>query len=202
MNIRVWNCRGLEILRTGKELGDTIQAKDPSVVFVAKTLADEARLDRVVQEIEVQDKSLWMGIWSLYVLSKIKSFIWLACRKSLSTKQNLVRWTIINDPHCIRCCETKEHSIYAIWSCLLLDTVWLNTHLWACRISKQFLDFRELLSWIMQNHQQPVLFAFMAWAIWTNSSQTCLHFPCCNLQQLIQECEQPRALWILHRRLW
>ena len=184
MNLRVWNCRGLGILHTGKELGDTIQAKDPSVVFVAKTLADEARLDRVVQEIEVQDKSLWMGIWSLYVLSKIKSFIWLACRKSLPTKQNLVRWTIINDPHCIRCCETKEHSIYAIWSCLLLDTVLLNTDFWACRISKQFLDFRELLSWIMQNHdhQQPVLFAFTAWAIWTNRSHTRLHLPCCNLQ--------------------
>ena len=134
MNLRVWNCYGLGILHTGKELGDTIQAKDPSVVFVAKTLADEARLDRVVQEIEVQDKSLWMGIWSLYVLSKIKSFIWLACRKSLPTKQNLVRWTIINDPHCIRCCETKEHSIYAIWSYLLLDTVLLNTDFWACPI--------------------------------------------------------------------
>lgn len=76
----------LGILRTGKELGDIIQAKDPSIVFIAKTLADEARLDRVVQEIEVQEKNLWKGIWSLYALNKIKSYIWLACQKSLPTK--------------------------------------------------------------------------------------------------------------------
>ena len=160
MNLRIWNCRGLGILHTGKELGNIIRAKNPFVMFIAETLADEARLDRVVQEIEVQDKSLWMGIWSLYVLNKIKSFVWLACRKSLPTKQNLVRQTIIDDPYCNRCCETKEHSLHAIWSCPLLDTVWLNTNLWACQISKQFLDFRELLSWIMQNHQQSILHAF------------------------------------------
>jgi len=48
MNLRVWNCRGLGFLRTGKKLGDIIQAKDPSVVVIAETLANEARLDRVV----------------------------------------------------------------------------------------------------------------------------------------------------------
>nr|POF08665.1 hypothetical protein CFP56_04785 [Quercus suber] len=65
----------------------------------------------------------------------------------------------------------------------------------------------------MQNHKQTVLFAFTAWAISTNRSQTRLHLSCCNLQQMIQECEQrlaeflninqhpqlnrpqPRALW-------
>ena len=153
MNLKVWNCRGLRILSTGKELGDIIPVKDPSVVFIAETLANEARLYRGVQEIEVQDKSLWLGIWSLFVLNKIKSFMWLGCRKSLPTKQNLVHWTIIDDPYCNRCYETKEHSLHAIWSCPLLDTMWLNTDFWACQISKQFLDFRELLSWIMQNYQ-------------------------------------------------
>ena len=135
-------------------------------------------------------KGLWIGIWSLFTLNKIKSFIWLACQKSLLTKQNLVRWTIIDDPHCNRCCEMKKHSLHTIWSCPFLDTLWLNTDFWACQISRQFLDFKELLSWIMQNHQQLVLFAFTAWVIWTNRSQTRLHLPYCNLQQLIQECEK------------
>ena len=45
MNLKVWNCRGLRILSTGKELGDIIPVKDPSVVFIAETLANEARLD-------------------------------------------------------------------------------------------------------------------------------------------------------------
>ena len=33
----------------------------------------------------------------------------------------------------------------------------------------------------------------MAWAIWTNKSQTHLYLPCYNLQQMIQECEQRLA---------
>ena len=45
MNLIVWNYRRLGNLRSGKELGDIIRAKDPSVVFLDKTLIDEARLD-------------------------------------------------------------------------------------------------------------------------------------------------------------
>ena len=45
MNLIVWNCRRLGNLRSGKELGDIIRAKDPSVVFLDETLIDEARLD-------------------------------------------------------------------------------------------------------------------------------------------------------------
>ncbi|XP_075665671.1 uncharacterized protein LOC142635397 [Castanea sativa] len=48
--------RGLGNLRTGKELGDIIRAKDPSVVFIAETLTDEARLDRVLQNIDFDKK--------------------------------------------------------------------------------------------------------------------------------------------------
>ena len=44
MNCLVWNYCGLRNLRIRKELGDLIQAKDPSIVFIAETLADEARL--------------------------------------------------------------------------------------------------------------------------------------------------------------
>ena len=37
MNLLMWSCRGLGNLRTEKELGNIIRAKDPSVVFLAKT---------------------------------------------------------------------------------------------------------------------------------------------------------------------
>ncbi|XP_065630503.1 uncharacterized protein LOC136067946 [Quercus suber] len=56
MNCLVWNCCGLGNLRTGKELGDMIQAKDPFVVFLVETLADEARLDTVQQSIDYEHK--------------------------------------------------------------------------------------------------------------------------------------------------
>ena len=47
MNCLAWNYRGLGNLRTGKELVEIIRAKDPSVLFLAETLTDEARLDTV-----------------------------------------------------------------------------------------------------------------------------------------------------------
>ena len=45
MSLLVWNCRGLRNPRTVRELGDYIQAKDPTVVFLAETWTDDARLD-------------------------------------------------------------------------------------------------------------------------------------------------------------
>lgn len=52
MSFLVWNCRGLGNLRTGRELVEIIQAKDPSIVFLVETLIDEAKLDTVQQNIE------------------------------------------------------------------------------------------------------------------------------------------------------
>ena len=52
MSIIVWNCHGLGNLRTGKELEVMIQAKDPSIVFLAETWVDEARLQEIKHKIE------------------------------------------------------------------------------------------------------------------------------------------------------
>ena len=47
MSCLIWNCRGLGNPCTGNELADIVRAKDPSVVFIAETWADEARLKDV-----------------------------------------------------------------------------------------------------------------------------------------------------------
>ena len=47
MNLLCWNCRGLGNRPTVQELGDIVQAQDPSVVFLAETLLDEARLGSI-----------------------------------------------------------------------------------------------------------------------------------------------------------
>ncbi|XP_030964467.1 uncharacterized protein LOC115985690 [Quercus lobata] len=52
MSCLAWNCRGLGNLRTGRELVDIIRAKDPSVVFLAETLTDDARLELVQRNID------------------------------------------------------------------------------------------------------------------------------------------------------
>ena len=52
MSPLVWNCRRLGNLRTGKELEVLIRAKDPSVMFLAETWADEARLKDIQRSIK------------------------------------------------------------------------------------------------------------------------------------------------------
>ena len=52
MSIIVWNYRELGNLQTMTELEVVIRAKDPSVLFIAETWADEAKLKEIKQKIE------------------------------------------------------------------------------------------------------------------------------------------------------
>ena len=52
MSLLVWNCHGLGNLRVGKELEVLIRAKDPSVVYLVETWADEARLKEIQRNIK------------------------------------------------------------------------------------------------------------------------------------------------------
>ena len=52
----MWNCRGLGNPRTVKELGEYIWAKDPTVVFLIETWADNARLDQVLRNFDFKNK--------------------------------------------------------------------------------------------------------------------------------------------------
>ena len=55
MSCLIWNCRGLGNPCTGNGLADIVRAKDPSVVFIAETWADEARLKDVKQKIQFEN---------------------------------------------------------------------------------------------------------------------------------------------------
>lgn len=48
MNLLVWNCNGLGNPNTKNELVSIVRVKDPSVVFIVETWADDTRLDRVL----------------------------------------------------------------------------------------------------------------------------------------------------------
>uniref|UniRef100_A0A7N2LKW2 DUF4283 domain-containing protein n=1 Tax=Quercus lobata TaxID=97700 RepID=A0A7N2LKW2_QUELO len=52
MSCLAWNYRGLRNLHTSRELVEITRAKDPSMVFLAETLANDARLEIVQKSIE------------------------------------------------------------------------------------------------------------------------------------------------------
>ena len=56
MSCIVWNCRGLGNQLVVQELAEVGTAKAPTVVFLAETLADEARLDFVKDRIRFDKK--------------------------------------------------------------------------------------------------------------------------------------------------
>ena len=56
MRCIVWNCRGLGNQRAVQELADLVQAKAPSLVFLAETWADDERLNYVQERIRFDQK--------------------------------------------------------------------------------------------------------------------------------------------------
>ena len=57
MSCIIWNCRGLGNQLAVQELVELVQAKAPTVVFLAKTLVDKARLDYVKERIRFDKKT-------------------------------------------------------------------------------------------------------------------------------------------------
>ena len=55
MSLLVWNCREFENLRTKDQLVDWVWAKDPSVVFLAETWIDKARLEQIKRRIQFKN---------------------------------------------------------------------------------------------------------------------------------------------------
>ena len=56
MSLLLWNCHGLGNPRIENELVSLIQAKDPFIVFIVETWADEVRLDRTLSKINFDKK--------------------------------------------------------------------------------------------------------------------------------------------------
>ena len=120
----------------------------------------------------------------LKVPNKIMNFVWQACKDSIPTKINLRRRSIAVSPLCDRCTIEEENCLHALWSCRELDQVWSDSSGWSHWVI--YVDFRELLSWILENHSQPELFAIIVWTIWNQRNQIRHHVLSCITDQIAQ----------------
>ena len=131
-------------------------------------------------ELVASEKTMWKEVWSLQIPNKMRNLLWRACWNSLPTKQSLVRHTIIDDPLCDRCKMVPETPLHALWSCHELDVVWADESLWACRRTTTFIDFKELLSWMIKRQQNLKLFSVTVWTIWTHRNWVRANQPWCS----------------------
>ena len=61
-----------------------------------------------------EKKKFWKGIWKLKTTAKIKHFLWKSYTNSLSTRENLLKRTILHDPLCHLCATEPENVLHAL----------------------------------------------------------------------------------------
>lgn len=118
--------------------------------------------------------------------------MWRACQNSVPTKLAVedplhvhVRRTIIAESLYERRHGAAEDPLHALWSCSKLDVMWSNLELWGFRSAVGFVDFKEVLSWIIMQDKNLELFAFTAWTIWNNRNKVRMHQPAMALHQVV-----------------
>ena len=69
------------------------------------------------QQTPANDSDFWKNLWGMEVSSKVKNFVWRACKEALPTKQNLFRRKITTSTLCENCRVCDEDCAHAIFYC-------------------------------------------------------------------------------------
>lgn len=120
---------------------------------------------QVPQDVSAQPQNFWRKIWVLKTPSKVKNFIWTACKNAIPTNMNLVRRTMIESGVCSLCSQEEEDILCAIWSCPCLAGVWGYDDQWTFQEGENFVSFSNLVSFIVESNLNFELFATVSWSI-------------------------------------
>ena len=77
----------------------------------------------------VQESAFWKKVWGLEVPSKVKNFVWRACREALPTRKNLQRRKIVPDGLC-DLCKAGEECSHALFFCSDVQVIWSSEWPW------------------------------------------------------------------------
>ena len=77
-----------------------------------------------------------------------------------------------------------ESALHAFWTWSKLDVVWEEEPFRRCRRRHTFMDFKELLSWLITNDHNLELFSTSVWLIWTKRNQVRLSQPNISVHQI------------------
>ena len=114
-------------------------------------------------------QALWKAIWNLKCQSKIRHFMWRACRNILPTKFGLKQRKIITDDKCDICSE-RETSGHILWSCAIAKDTWEELKIRHANQIPPLEAFIDVLWWLREHSGTSdwEVFATVAWSLWNN----------------------------------
>ena len=114
-------------------------------------------------------KEFWIAIWGLNWPSKVKLFMWRACKNILLTNYCLWRRKVSTDDECVFC-GVNESSSHALWDCWMAEAVWKETKMVlpkVCHPNREFIDV-IWKGWEDRKEIEWERLACTAWCIWKN----------------------------------
>ena len=114
-------------------------------------------------------RKFWNFIWQLNCPSKIKQFIWRACKNILPTNYCLKLRKIPIEDAC-GVCGKVESSRHALWDCEVAGAVWRESKLPLPSFKSSLRDFMDVV-WKIWEEKREISwesFATTAWCIWKN----------------------------------
>ena len=116
-------------------------------------------------------QALWKAIWNLKCPSKIKHFVWRACRNILPTKYCLKQRKVIIDDKCELCGE-KEATRHMLWGCKTAKDTWEALIVKNANQTPPLEEFIDVVWWL--GDQLGVIdwkvFASITWSLWNNKN--------------------------------
>jgi hypothetical protein len=112
----------------------------------------------------------YKGIWNIKIPLRIKVFLWIVFKKSLLTKDNLVRRGWSGDETC-RFCSNKETMDHIFFGCAVARFV-LGVEACAFHMENLPTKMGEVCSWILavkSKKEQKLIttsFAAILWVLW------------------------------------
>ena len=89
-------------------------------------------------------EKFWKAIWDLNCPSKVKLFMWRACKNIFPTNYCLWRRKVSTDDECVLC-GLSESSGHALWDCWMTEAVWKETKLLLPRVSHPHREFIDVI---------------------------------------------------------
>ena len=86
-----------------------------------------------------------------------------------------------------------EETEHALWSCLDLEVVWGDCEEWCFRSEVEFIDVKELLSWLIAEGKSIDLFAYTAWMVWNQRNKARVNQQAVLLHQVVEQAKQMLA---------